>query len=880
MTLRKSTLLVTGALIFVMIAIISGVMILLMTKSLDELEEEDAGRKIETIAFALQEELAALGRISGDWAPWDETSQFVSDVNEDYVLANLNEATLNNLGVSFMLFYNSSGELVYATWHNPAVPYLAEGDHLIYHPHPEDHVAGIIALDGGVMMISSRPILDSQWKGPIEGTLVVGRHLDEARVEELGRRINGVLRIVPVDPHQAPSKINGIGYRDSPVLIRPVDDETLLAFKTIEDIRGSPSILLEAHIPRDIHQRGTEIMGYLLMAMVLASFVFGGVVLIFLERSVLSPLSVITTSVDEIKMSEEPDKGRISELRRGELGTLADSINEMLDRLEIYNHRLLETEERFRAIFETAQDCIFIKDRESRYVQVNPVMEKIFKMSSSEILGKGDEILFGPETAAIIREADSQVLSGRPFAGEVSREIVDGISTAFHAIKVPLRDDQGNIVGICGISRDITYLKDAEMELVRRDMLLSAAAIASYTLLINSDIDRVIIDALQLLGEAVEADRAYIFENRTEDGEVLMSQRYEWTKGEIEPQINNPVLQNLPYLPDSSRFYETILRGRPYRGLVKDLPEPERAYLEPQGIVSILIVPIIMEDQLWGFIGFDDCHSERVWTNSEISALQVVAGIVGGEIIRSRTRRELERAKDELEERIGEVEAKNAEMERFVYTVSHDLRSPLVTIQGFAGFLREDISDGDLDNIETDLGMIEDAAVKMDHLLKDTLELSRIGRVVNPPEEVSFGEVVHEVLEALSDKIKARLIKVVLPESWPAIRGDRLRMEEALTNLVENSIKYMGVEPHPEIEIGWRKEGVGPVFFVRDNGIGIESDQREKIFDLFYKLDPESEGSGVGLAIVRRIIEVHGGKIWAEPGEGKGTTVLFTLPTS
>jgi PAS domain S-box-containing protein len=878
MTLRKITIFVTGALILVMIAIISGGTILLMTKSIDELEEEDVRLKVETIAFALQEELAALGRISGDWAPWDETRQFVSDGNDDYVQANLNEATFKNLGVSFMLFYNSSGELVYATWHNPAIPCLPEGDHLISHSHPEDHVAGIITLDDMLMIVSSRPILDSQWEGPIAGTLVVGRHLDDARVEELGRRINGVLRIEPVDPDQTPSKMGGIRSRDSFIQIRPVDDGTLLAFKTIGEVYGSQSLLLEVCLPRDIHQRGTEIMRYLVVAIILTSLAFGGVLILFLERFVLSPLAVITTSVDEIKQAEEPYKGRISLVRWGEFATLADSINEMLDRLEIYNQRLLESEERFQAIFDSAQDCIFIKDRESRYVQVNPAMERIFKIPASEILGKGDEVLFDPETAAINRETDSQVFSGRPFAGEVSRETFDGILTAFHVIKVPLRDDRGNIVGICGISRDITYLKDAEMELIRRDMLLSAAAIASYTLLINSDIDRVIVDTLEILGEAVEADRSYIFENRTEDGVVLMSHRYEWTKGVVEPQINNPVLQNLPYLPDSSRFYETISRGRPYRGLVKDLPESERAYLEPQGIVSILIVPIIMEDRLWGFIGFDDCHSERVWTNSEISALQVVAGIIGGEIIRSRTRAELVRARDELQERIGEVEAKNAEMERFVYTVSHDLRSPLVTIQGFIGFLREDISDGDLDDIETDLRMIEDATLKMDHLLKDTLELSRIGRVANPPEEVSFGDAVQEVLEALSDKIKARPIKVVLSESWPAVRVDRLRIEEALTNLVENSIKYMGDETDPEIEIGWRKVGGERVFFVRDNGIGIEGAQLEKVFDLFYKLDPDSEGSGVGLAIVRRIIEVHGGKIWVDPGEGKGTTVLFTLP--
>ncbi|MFA7356653.1 MAG: GAF domain-containing sensor histidine kinase [Methanothrix sp.] len=375
-------------------------------------------------------------------------------------------------------------------------------------------------------------------------------------------------------------------------------------------------------------------------------------------------------------------------------------------------------------------------------------------------------------------------------------------------------------------------------------------------------------------------DRAYIFENLTADGEVFMSQHYEWTKGDLEPQINNPDLQRLPYHPDSSNFYDAISGGRSYGGLVKDLPQSERAHLEPQGIISILIVPIFVEDRLWGFIGFDDCHLERFWSDGEISVIQMAAGSIGGAIIRSRTRKDLVGARDELERKIDEVEAKNAEMERFVYTVSHDLKSPLVTVQGFVGFLREDISEGDVDRVETDLAMIEEAVVNMDHLLKDTLELSRIGRVTSPPEDVSFGDIVRETLDRFSAEIGSRGVEVVLAESWPKVRVDRLRIQEVLMNLIENGLKYMGDEANPKIEIGWlRRDGDETIFFIRDNGIGIEADQQEKVFDLFYQLDPDTEGSGVGLAIVKRIIEVHNGRIWIESEVGSGTTVFFTLPT-
>ncbi|MCX8206722.1 MAG: PAS domain S-box protein [Methanothrix sp.] len=236
---------------------------------------------------------------------------------------------------------------------------------------------------------------------------------------------------------------------------------------------------------------------------------------------------------------------------------------------------------------------------------------------------------------------------------------------------------------------------------------------------------------------------------------------------------------------------------------------------------------------------------------------------------------------DELERRVDErtqeLRSKTAEMERFIYTVSHDLRSPLVTISGFLGLLEHDILKGDAELIRSDLQMIGKAVEKMDLLLQDTLELSRIGRVANQFEYAPLGQLVHEALEQTTRVIADRGVEVHVPPDMPVVHVDRMRMVEVFVNLIENSVKYMGDEPHPRIDIGYRKEGSETVFFVRDNGIGIDPSQRDKVFELFYKIDPKSEGTGVGLAIVKRIIEVHGGRIWIESGPEKGCTVCFTL---
>jgi signal transduction histidine kinase len=166
----------------------------------------------------------------------------------------------------------------------------------------------------------------------------------------------------------------------------------------------------------------------------------------------------------------------------------------------------------------------------------------------------------------------------------------------------------------------------------------------------------------------------------------------------------------------------------------------------------------------------------------------------------------------------------------------------------------------------------------MDQLLGETLELSRIGRVTNPPQDVPFGEIVKEALDQAAESIRLRDIKVLVAQGLPIVHVDRMRIVEVLVNLIENSSKYLGDQSKSRIEIGYRLDGGQTVLFIRDNGIGIDPSQHDKVFELFYKVDRKSEGTGAGLAIVKRIIEVHGGRIWIESELGKGCTICFTLP--
>jgi len=231
-----------------------------------------------------------------------------------------------------------------------------------------------------------------------------------------------------------------------------------------------------------------------------------------------------------------------------------------------------------------------------------------------------------------------------------------------------------------------------------------------------------------------------------------------------------------------------------------------------------------------------------------------------------------------IEQLLQELQAKNDELQRFTYTVSHDLRAPLITVSGFVGYLEQDIRAGDWEKVAKDRIRITEGIAKMQNLLTELLELSRIGRLMNPSEEIPFEEIVRDALELVEGRLQARQVQVRVEAGLPSVWGDRTRLTEVVQNLVDNASKFMGEQTNPMIEIGARTDSGKSIFFVRDNGIGIEPEHFDRVFDLFNKLDAKSEGTGIGLALVKRIIEVHGGRIWVESdGMGTGSTFYFTL---
>ena len=444
--------------------------------------------------------------------------------------------------------------------------------------------------------------------------------------------------------------------------------------------------------------------------------------------------------------------------------------------------------------------------------------------------------------------------------------------------------NKGELVYIEGLLTDITERKQAEEKLEWQNLRLKVLREIDTAILAADSVDNIARAALDHIRDLINCQRAVVGLCEFETNEWVVFN----VRGVGDETV--PRQTRIPLTLYENKLMKTLSKNQHL--LIDDLMELEDPPVQIQrlikeGLRSQCILPLFSQGTLIGLLGlsstsvgfFDD---DRISHAREV-ANQIAIAITQNNLLDAlqQSNMELKKHAVENEELISELTAKNAELERFTYTVSHDLKSPLVTMKGFLGYLEQDMRSGNMDRLKEDSTRIANAIDKMSLLLNDLLELSRVGRFITNPELISFDELVQAALELVEGRLIENEVTVQVQPYLPIVYGDQQRLIEVLQNLVDNAAKYIGEQPRPLIEIGCldpdaREDSC--VFYVKDNGMGIAPEYHETIFGLFNKLKADSEGTGVGLALVKRIIEFHGGRIWVESEEGKGSTFFFTLP--
>lgn len=442
-----------------------------------------------------------------------------------------------------------------------------------------------------------------------------------------------------------------------------------------------------------------------------------------------------------------------------------------------------------------------------------------------------------------------------------------------------------------------------QQQLAFAEQLLTGVAAANNTL-INAENYRESIQAsLAILGQATEVDRVYIFEchSDADTGDKLMSQRWEWVAPGIVPEIDNPELQNLSFKDCLPSWYPKLSQNQDISGLIKDFSEAERAILEPQSIISIVVVPIAVRRVFWGFMGFDDCHRGHIWSQNEINALKTVANSFGGAFARQAAETALQQINESLEERIqertAELEAStalansaNRAKSDFLANMSHELRTPLNGILGYAQILQRSntVSPAEHDQIS----IIEQCGQHLLMLINDVLDLAKIEskRMELYPSDIQIEPFLDAVIETFRLQANNKNIELyysISSDIPSGIRVDKKRLRQVLFNLVSNAIKFtetgaveirLTAAPAPQSKSELQQYQL--YFEVRDTGIGISPADIHKIFTPFEQassIEKRLEGTGLGLAISQKIVSMMGGKLELESSVGQGSQFFFKI---
>ncbi len=428
-----------------------------------------------------------------------------------------------------------------------------------------------------------------------------------------------------------------------------------------------------------------------------------------------------------------------------------------------------------------------------------------------------------------------------------------------------------------------------EMTLLQRNAIMQAATFAAQRFLQSSHWQDEIHAVLEQLGKATDSSHVYIFENHfLADGTHVTSQRFEWVAHGIPPDIDNPLYQNMPIIsPNTERWHNTMLAREAFYGNIESLTPAEREIYISRNLLTFLDVPILVNGEWWGILGYDDYLRVREWSPIEVEAIKIAASTLGATIERqlkeetireneSRHRAELEQ---KVQERTRQLQEALLEIEGVSYTASHDLRAPLRAVNGYVSILLDEYHHK-LDTQQTDyLHRIKSSSQRMGNLLDDLIRLIRYSRQSLKLEQVDLSVLAARVEGYLREKYTQHPVETYIQPGL-MVQGDAALLLVLLEELLDNAWKFTESNPQPRITLGEELLDGQRVFFVRDNGIGMEMKYSGRLFRNFEQLyaPGEVEGTGMGLAMVQRIIQRHHGRVWAESSPNQGATLYFTLP--
>jgi PAS domain S-box-containing protein len=869
MSLRHKTIIIVGLAVISLIAVPYALLNGILRESVEKMEAENAEHEIGEIRDSIDDCIDSLDMFARDWSAWDDTCAFMEERNEQYIKSNLIPTVLADARLNVILYYDTAGTVVFESavdWRKSAeVPfpkalheYLAANPQLLAHDDVDSARKGLVLLPDGLMMLVTRPIVTSEGKGPIRGTLAMGRYFDDREITRISQRRDANITIRPLDDPQMPrdfkTALNALNA-GAAAFSSPLDEHVIAAYTLLRDITGKPVAALKASMPRMMLKQSQASIADFVLYFLPSSLLFGAGAIFLLEKFVVSRLVRLTRSVSAVSASGDlalrvPSKGK------DEVTRLSDEINKMLGSLERSSLALRAEKEFSESILNSAINIVLVCDYDGAVKYVNRYGLQLLGYEKQEVIGKNWLTTFLPKD---IRDQKPQSLRNF-YGGDVHSRIVEnpvvrknGERRLILWSSTRLKDGKGNVTGFMSFGNDITERKAAEESLARETMKLSVIVSSMEEGVVFIDKNDRIVEVNPFFSRLFGMPREELVGKSVWDlsADVIAVDVGNHISGFKTASVRSPIM-----LERRFGSIQVVLRIQPIYN--------EKGY---NGVLlTVIDVTALVASR-------QEAESANVELEKKISELQQSRQAMLNMM------QDMDQANRVLKDMQAQLiqQEKMSSIGTLAAGVAHEFNNILAGMMGFASLAQADPARvAKLADIVLREG---DRAAKV---IRSLLSFSKHREQSLAP--VNLGVMIDDVLSLTRREFDKNNITVNTKyDPAPPVMADTGQIEQVFLNLFINARHAM--ERGGKLTISIWPENKEVLVAISDTGYGIPPENLAKIFDPFFSTKgvwgkDKQSGTGLGLSVSRNIIEAHGGRIDVSSAVGKGTTFTIHLPAA
>ncbi|HEY9186643.1 MAG TPA: PAS domain S-box protein [Ignavibacteria bacterium] len=663
MSIRLKTVLVLFLSLLLILFLSSIIISYNLKKEYLRLEKDYLNENAEKLRNLINDRFKYVYSLTADYSIWDDTYEFMNNKNKKYIKSSLGDPAFIKNEINSMIFFNTKGEQVFSKYYDLKNGYSKDtpieiinhirNDFNTYKKNIKDeNHSGFICLNKNFHFIAYSDILTSEEKGPSRGILFVTKEFDSSEVSKL----NSTFRAkIEVNYFNDVAKLYNLSDTSN-IMYQELSKDKIKSIIVVKDVFNKPALVLSYVSERNLYLRGLETISLIIFIIIVIGLLFGVIEFFAISFFVLKRVSLLHKSILSIGKGAKditPLKGK------DELALLSKSIRNMFLTLILTEKERSEIDKRYKDVIESVNEVIFQLDNEYRFVLLNRAWSKITGYTIEDSIGKKIIEYFEDCNFDNFSKAFDSLLNKSEEYIKVEKRLkkLDGSNCCMEIFIQPVFDDKANIIAFSGIMNDITERINFENKLKAKDLILHSSSEAIKYLLICNNLNEAIVFTLKMIGNAIKADEIIVFKNIFDDKQRFIQSVpiFIWTGDDGELKVSNNIKYGIFSSNEQNNLINKIKKGSSYQVIVSEIDGQLKEEFISKGIKSLLLIPITVNDEFWGYIQFEDLTNERLRNEDELNILTSVAVSISGAIRRQIAEEEIIKSREQFKNLIEQA---------------------------------------------------------------------------------------------------------------------------------------------------------------------------------------------------------------------------------